>query len=134
MEHIRGHLWHRYSITVNQVMVATIKLSSVQLLVAETYIGMEQSQVIIVHLLAFFYQDVNIVLYTIVYLLKYLKWLKWKKREECLPKIYTPLRPNIIYNFVSCLFACTINEKWATFPHIFLENFAWEPINEFSLA
>ena len=27
VEHIRGHLWHRYSITVNQVMVATIKLS-----------------------------------------------------------------------------------------------------------
>jgi hypothetical protein len=62
-----------YSIAVNQVMVATVKLSSVQLLVAETYIGMEQSQVIIVHLLAFFYQDVNIVLYTIVYLLEYLK-------------------------------------------------------------
>ena len=27
VEHIRGHLWHRYSITVNQVMVATVKLS-----------------------------------------------------------------------------------------------------------
>jgi len=27
MEHIRGHLWQRYSITVNQVMVATLKLS-----------------------------------------------------------------------------------------------------------
>jgi len=27
MEHSRGHLWHRYSITVNQVMVATVKLS-----------------------------------------------------------------------------------------------------------
>ena len=28
VEHIRGHLWHRYSITVNQViMVATIKPS-----------------------------------------------------------------------------------------------------------
>jgi hypothetical protein len=26
MEHIRGHLWHRYSIAVNQVMVMTIKL------------------------------------------------------------------------------------------------------------
>jgi hypothetical protein len=26
MEHIRGHLWHRYSLTVNQVMVATVKL------------------------------------------------------------------------------------------------------------
>ena len=22
-----GHLWHRYSVTVNQVMVATVKLS-----------------------------------------------------------------------------------------------------------
>ena len=27
-EHIRGHLWHRYSITVNQVKVATVKLST----------------------------------------------------------------------------------------------------------
>jgi hypothetical protein len=27
VEHIRGHLWHRYSIAVNQVMVATVKLS-----------------------------------------------------------------------------------------------------------
>jgi hypothetical protein len=27
LEHIRGHLWHRYSITVNQVMLATVKLS-----------------------------------------------------------------------------------------------------------
>ena len=27
VEHICGHLWHRYSITVNQLMVATIKLS-----------------------------------------------------------------------------------------------------------
>jgi hypothetical protein len=27
MEHIRGHLWHSYSLTVNQVMVATVKLS-----------------------------------------------------------------------------------------------------------
>jgi hypothetical protein len=27
VEHIRGHLWHRYSITVNQVMMATIKCS-----------------------------------------------------------------------------------------------------------
>jgi hypothetical protein len=25
VEHIRGHLWHRYSITVNQVMVGTVK-------------------------------------------------------------------------------------------------------------
>jgi hypothetical protein len=25
VEHIRGYLWHRYSITVNQVMVTTIK-------------------------------------------------------------------------------------------------------------
>ena len=24
VEHIRGHLWHRYSIAVNQVMVATV--------------------------------------------------------------------------------------------------------------
>jgi hypothetical protein len=27
VEHIRGHLWHRYSISVNQVVVATVKLS-----------------------------------------------------------------------------------------------------------
>jgi hypothetical protein len=27
VEHIRGHLWHRYYITVNQVMVAIVKLS-----------------------------------------------------------------------------------------------------------
>jgi len=27
VEHIRGHLWHRYFITVNQVTVATVKLS-----------------------------------------------------------------------------------------------------------
>jgi hypothetical protein len=27
VEHIRGHWWHRYSIAVNQVMVATVKLS-----------------------------------------------------------------------------------------------------------
>jgi hypothetical protein len=27
VEHIRGHLWHKYYITVNQVMVATVKLS-----------------------------------------------------------------------------------------------------------
>jgi hypothetical protein len=27
VEHINGHLWHRYSITINQVMVATVKLS-----------------------------------------------------------------------------------------------------------
>jgi len=27
VEHIRGHLWHRYSIMVNQVMVAILKLS-----------------------------------------------------------------------------------------------------------
>jgi len=27
VEHIHGHLWHRYSITVNQVMLATVKLS-----------------------------------------------------------------------------------------------------------
>ena len=26
-KHIRGHLWHRYSAMVNQVMVATVKLS-----------------------------------------------------------------------------------------------------------
>jgi hypothetical protein len=26
-EHIRGHLWHRYSVTVNQVMMATVQLS-----------------------------------------------------------------------------------------------------------
>jgi hypothetical protein len=25
VEHIRGHLWHRYSVTVNQVMMATVK-------------------------------------------------------------------------------------------------------------
>jgi hypothetical protein len=28
MKYIRGHLWHRYSITVNHVMVATVKLST----------------------------------------------------------------------------------------------------------
>jgi hypothetical protein len=27
-EHIHGHLWHRYSPTINQVMVATVKLST----------------------------------------------------------------------------------------------------------
>jgi hypothetical protein len=27
VEHICGHVWHRYSITVNKVMVATVKLS-----------------------------------------------------------------------------------------------------------
>jgi len=27
VEHIRGPLWHRYSITVNQIMVATVKHS-----------------------------------------------------------------------------------------------------------
>jgi len=27
VEHIHGHLWHRYFITVNQVIVATVKLS-----------------------------------------------------------------------------------------------------------
>ena len=27
VEHIRGHLWHRYSKMVNQVMVATVKFS-----------------------------------------------------------------------------------------------------------
>jgi hypothetical protein len=27
VEHIRGHLWYRYSIAVNQVMVATVKFS-----------------------------------------------------------------------------------------------------------
>jgi hypothetical protein len=27
LEHIRGHLWHIYSITTNQVMMATVKLS-----------------------------------------------------------------------------------------------------------
>jgi hypothetical protein len=27
VEHIRGHLWHRYCITVNQVMVATVTFS-----------------------------------------------------------------------------------------------------------
>jgi hypothetical protein len=27
VEHIRGNLWHIYSITVNHVMVATVKLS-----------------------------------------------------------------------------------------------------------
>ena len=24
MEHIRGHFWHRYSVALNQVMVATV--------------------------------------------------------------------------------------------------------------
>jgi len=28
VEHIRGHLWHKYYIAVNQVMVATITLSN----------------------------------------------------------------------------------------------------------
>ena len=28
VEHTRGHLWHRYSITVNQVMVAAVKRST----------------------------------------------------------------------------------------------------------
>jgi len=28
VEHICGHLWHRYSITINQVMVATVKFRS----------------------------------------------------------------------------------------------------------
>jgi hypothetical protein len=28
VEHIGGHLWRRYSIMVNQVMVPTLKLSS----------------------------------------------------------------------------------------------------------
>jgi hypothetical protein len=27
VEHIRGHMWHRYAIAVNQVVVATVKLS-----------------------------------------------------------------------------------------------------------
>ena len=27
VDHIRSLLWHRYSVTVNQVMVATVKLS-----------------------------------------------------------------------------------------------------------
>jgi ribosomal protein L19E len=27
MEHIRGHVWHRYYVTANQAMVATVKLS-----------------------------------------------------------------------------------------------------------
>ena len=27
LEYIRGHLWHRYSVSVNQVMVATVRLS-----------------------------------------------------------------------------------------------------------
>ena len=36
VEHIRCHLWHRYSITVNQVMVATIILS--KLLVSLMYV------------------------------------------------------------------------------------------------
>jgi len=27
VEHIRDHLWHRYSIMVSQVMVETVKLS-----------------------------------------------------------------------------------------------------------
>jgi len=27
VEHMRGHLWHIYSISVNQVIVTTIKLS-----------------------------------------------------------------------------------------------------------
>ena len=27
VEHIRGHLWHKYSIAVNQIMVATVAFS-----------------------------------------------------------------------------------------------------------
>ena len=27
-EHIRGHLWHRYSVTVDQVMVANVTLTN----------------------------------------------------------------------------------------------------------
>jgi hypothetical protein len=27
VEHIRGHLWHRYALAVNQIVVATVKLS-----------------------------------------------------------------------------------------------------------
>jgi len=27
-EHIRGHVWHEYSIAVNQVTVTTVKLST----------------------------------------------------------------------------------------------------------
>ena len=38
VEHIRGHLWHRYPITVNQVMVATVKLS-------KWWLQLNQSQV-----------------------------------------------------------------------------------------
>ena len=31
VEHIRGHLWHRYSITINQVMVATVNVMTTTL-------------------------------------------------------------------------------------------------------
>ena len=33
VEHIRGHLWHNFSITVNQVMVAIVKLNQEEPLV-----------------------------------------------------------------------------------------------------
>ena len=26
LEHIRGHVWHRYSLTIKQGMIATVKL------------------------------------------------------------------------------------------------------------
>lgn len=30
-KHIRGHLWHRYCVMVNQVIMATVKLSTIRL-------------------------------------------------------------------------------------------------------
>ena len=30
VEHIHGHLWHLYSLTVNKVMMATVKLSKLK--------------------------------------------------------------------------------------------------------
>jgi hypothetical protein len=38
VEHIRGHLWHRYSIVVNQVMVATVLFSWLQLYQKEPWV------------------------------------------------------------------------------------------------
>ena len=37
VEHIRGHLWHRYFIKINQVMVATIQLSKWWLQICQMY-------------------------------------------------------------------------------------------------
>jgi hypothetical protein len=36
VEHIRGHLWHLYSLTVNQIMVATVQLPKLWLQLNQT--------------------------------------------------------------------------------------------------